>query len=93
MLVLGKDIVYDPSIACTRDVFCGKTFSPRDNLARRARVPFVLKSEDKIISTVSQYHSWLETVNLLVTALAHAVRNIALFSSRNVASHSRRYEF
>ena len=55
-------------------------------------VPFVLKSEDKIISTVSQYHSWLETVDLLVTARALAVRNIALFSSRDVASHSRRYE-
>ena len=53
-------------------------------------LPFVLKSEDKIISTVLQYHSWLETVNLLVTARAHVVRRIALFFSRDAASHSWR---
>ena len=92
MLLLGRDIAYGRSTACTRDVLCGKTFSSRDNLARRARGTVCIKSEDKIISTVLQDHSWLETHSLLVTARARAVRHIALFSSRDVASRSRRYE-
>ena len=36
MLVSERDIVHDRSTACARDACC-KTFSPRDNLARRAR--------------------------------------------------------
>ena len=72
--------------------FVGKRFPQEITQHDVQGVPFVLKSEHKIISTVLQYHSWLETVSLLVTARAHAVRHIALFSFRDVASHSRQYE-
>ena len=50
----------------------------------------VLKTKVRIISTVLQHRSWLKTVSLLVTARAHVVRRIALFFSRDAASHSRR---
>ena len=63
-------MVYDRSIACARDACC--TFSEIAKYPSQVRagvIVFVLKSE----------HIWLETVRLLVTARAHAVRHIALF--------------
>ena len=42
-------------------------------------VPPVLNTKSRLISTVLQYHSWLETVSLFVTARAHIVPHIALF--------------
>ena len=64
MFVLGRDIVYDRSTACVRDVSCEKTFS-QENAKYPSNVPFVLKSEAQIISTVVQYHSSLEKARKL----------------------------
>ena len=93
MLVLGRDIIYDRSTACARD-----TCSAFSKIAKYPSqlcagvIAFELKTKARVMSTVLKYHSWLETVSLLVTARAHAVRHMALFSSRDVASHSRRYK-
>ena len=93
MLVLGRDIVHDRSIACARDACC-KTFFSRDFKITKHDVhgvpASVLKTKARIISTALRYHSRLETVSLLVTARAHVVRCIAPFFSRDAASHSRR---
>ena len=53
--------------SCARDVCCEKRFPKRlrNNLARRAGKPFVLKSKAQIISTVVEYHSSLETAGKL----------------------------
>ena len=93
MLVLGRDIIYDRSTACARDACC--TFSEitkHPSQVRAGVIAFVLKTKARIISTVLQYDNWLERASLLGIARAHAVRHIALFSSHDVASHSRRYE-
>ena len=60
MFVLGRDIVYDRSIARARNVPCEKTFS-QEIAKYPSNVPFVLKFKARIISTVLQYHSSLET--------------------------------
>ena len=86
MLVLGRDIIHDRSTACARDACC--TFSEIAKYSSQVRagvIAFVLKAKARIMSTVLQYHSWLETVSLLVTARAHTVRYIALFSSRAIS--------
>ena len=88
MLVLGRDIIIDRLYS--RMCFVGKRFSQEITSHDVQGVPFVLKSEDKIISTVLQYHSWLETVDVRVTARAHVVRRVALLLSRDATSHSRR---
>ena len=92
MFVLERNIAHDRSTACARGACC--TFSEVAKYPSHVRaevIAFVLKTKARIMATVSQYHSWLETVSLLVTARAHKVRHIALFSPRDVASHSRRY--
>ena len=68
MFVLGRDIVYDRSTACARDVSCEKTFS-QEIAKYPSNVPFVLKTEAQIISTVLQYHSSLETAGNLKPVL------------------------
>ena len=93
MLLLGRDIIYDRSTAYARDACC--TFSEIAKYPSQVRagvIAFVLKTKARIMSTVLQYHSWLKTVSLLVTARAQAVRHIVVFLSRDVASHSRRYD-
>ena len=69
MFVLGRDIVYDHSTACVRDVSYEKTFS-QEIEKYPSNVPFVPKSKAKIISTVVQSHSSLETAGKL-TKPAH----------------------
>ena len=59
MFVLGRDIVYDRSTACARDVSCEKTFS-QEIIKYPSNVPFVLNSKAQIINTVSQYHCSLD---------------------------------
>ena len=82
MFVLGRDIVYDRSTACARDVPCEKTFS-EEITKYPSNVPFVLNSKARIISTVLQYHSSLETagksLSLFSTARIDVVRDITLF--------------
>ena len=90
MLVMGRDIIYDRSTACARDACC--TFSEIAKYSSQVGagvIAFVLNNKARIMSTVLQYHSWLETVSLLATARAHTIRHIALLSSRDVASRSR----
>ena len=93
MLMLGRDIVHVRLTACAHDACC-KTFFFRDCKITKHDmhgVPAsVLKTKARIISIVLRYHSRLESVSLLVTARAHIVRRIALFFSRDAASHSRR---
>ena len=60
MFVSGRDVVYDRSTACARDVSFEKMFS-REIAKYPSNVPFVLKSKAKIISTVLQYQRSLET--------------------------------
>ena len=60
MFVSGRDTVYDRSAACARDVSCEKKKS-QEIAKYPSNVSFVLKSKAKIISTVLQYHSSLET--------------------------------
>ena len=60
MFVLGRDVIYDRSTDCARDVSCEKTVSQK--IAKfPSNVPFVLKSKAKIISTVLQYHCSLDS--------------------------------
>ena len=93
MLVLGRDVVHDRSTACARNACC-KTFFSRDCKITKHDVHGVpapiIKTKARITSTVLRYHSRLETVSVLVTARALIVLRIALFFSRDAASHSRR---
>ena len=59
MFVSERDIVYDRSTSCARDVSCEETFS-QEIAKYPSNVPFVLKSKAQIISTVLQYHRLLD---------------------------------
>ena len=65
MSVLGRDIICNRSTARARDVCC-ETFFSRDCQITKYDVhgvlAFVLKPKARIISTVLQYRSSLETV-------------------------------
>ena len=68
MFVLERDIVYERSTACARDVSC-ENFFPKilqNNLTTYVQgQPLVLKPEAQIINTVVQSHSLLETAGKL----------------------------
>ena len=62
MLVLERDIVYDRSTACARDVSCQKTFS-QEIAKDPSNVPFILKSK----STNNQYSTVVGSKQLVIS--------------------------